>query len=307
MRSVPGAAYDLVISEKLDWHGMDEAFPPDVRKVFLATSMNHVHHNRNVRRRHDRLFERRGATLQLRRIYGESMPAVSDGRRSGRLRRRAQRGHLGRRLPGPIYGFNNYGFPGTGYRPEQKDFAEARRHFLFLASRSQMQKGLDLLLEIFPRYPDLHLYVCSQFEQEPDFCACYRKELFETPNVHALGFVDVFGAAFEELTTTCGYVVTPTCSEGQAGAVVQAMHAGLIPLVTAEAGLSPDGPAIEFADDSIEEIERVIVEVSQLPPEWHRDRSRRTREIALAEYSEDSFVERWREILRAVLADRSAG
>ena len=72
---------------------------------------------------------------------------------------------------GPIYSFNNYGFNGPEFPLDSKDFSAARRNFLFFASKSQVQKGLDLLLEIFPRHPDLHLYVCSEFEKEGDFCA----------------------------------------------------------------------------------------------------------------------------------------
>jgi hypothetical protein len=95
-----------------------------------------------------------------------------------------------------------------------KDFVDARKRFLFFATRSQMQKGLDWLLEIFPKYPDLHLYVCSQFENEPDFCALYRKELHETPNVHPIGWIAAKGPQYNQLMKTCAYVIHPTCSEG---------------------------------------------------------------------------------------------
>jgi glycosyltransferase involved in cell wall biosynthesis len=292
--------YDLIVSERLDWNGA-EAASPNAVNVFLATSMNHVHHNRNLRRRHDLLFERRGRLLAPRRIYNETMPAVAAADALVAFGNERSAGTWSDVHRGPIFGFNNYGFPGTRYAPDEKDFDASRRHFLYLASRSQMQKGLDLLLEVFPGHPDLHLYVCSQFEREPDFCDCYRKELFETPNVHPIGWIDVFGPEFEELTRTCGSIVAPTCSEGQSGSVVQAMHAGLIPLVTEEAGLDVDGLGVTFADDGLDEIERVIVEVSERPPDWHRDRSRRVREVAVTEYSEDSFIRRWGQMLAEIL------
>ncbi len=299
----PRRSYDLIVSERLDWQGVDEAFREDAVKVFLATSMNHVHHNRNLRRRHERLYERRGRTLRVRRIYGESMPAVRSADAVVAFGDERSAGTWADASDCPVHGFNNYGFPGTRYEPERKDFAGARHHFLYLASRSQMQKGLDLLLELFPRHPDLHLYVCSQYEQETDFCALYRTELFETPNVHPLGFVDVHGAEFDELARTCAYVIAPTCSEGQAGAVVQGMHAGLIPLVTVEAGIGANGFGVEFADDGIEEIERVVREAAGRSAEWHRERSRLTRAAALAEFSEESFASRWRQILDEILDD----
>jgi glycosyltransferase involved in cell wall biosynthesis len=142
---------------------------------------------------------------------------------------------------GPIYPFDTQALEVPELPGDPKDFGAARRHYLFLASRPQIHKGLDLLLEIFPRTPDLHLYVCSDFKDEPDFCACFRRELFETPNVHPVGRVDVASPDFQALARTCAYVIHPSCSEGQAGAVTQGMHAGLVPLVTRESGVDTEG------------------------------------------------------------------
>jgi glycosyltransferase involved in cell wall biosynthesis len=164
-----------------------------------------------------------------------------------------------------------------------------------------MQKGLDLLLEIFPKHPELHLYICSEYEKEEDFCACYHKELYETPNIHPIGWVAVNGPEYYELVKKCAFVIHPTCSEGQPGSVVQCMHSGLIPLVTREAGIDTEDFGITFTDDSLEEIERVILEVSEKPESWHRERSIRTRRVSEEKYSEDAFMNRWRDILTEIL------
>ena len=204
---------------------------------------------------------------------------------------------------GPIYSFNNYGFKETTFDFDSKDFSSARGHFLFFASKSQVQKGLDLLLEIFPRIPDVHLYVCSDFKAEADFRACYQRELYETPNVHPIGRIPVNGPQFYDLVRQCAYVIAPTCSEGQPGSVVQCMYAGLIPLVTKEAGIDTERFGISFADDSLRGIERVIRKVSRQPEKWHRKRSAKTRRVAEKRFSEDALVRRWREILTEIIAD----
>ena len=85
--------------------------------------------------------------------------------------------------------------------------------------------------------------------------------------------------------------------------MIQCMHTGLIPLVTREAGIDTDDFGMTFADDSIEAIEHTIRQVAGLPDAWHRERSLKTRAISEQNYSEDSFVTRWREILSEVLAD----
>jgi hypothetical protein len=166
---------------------------------------------------------------------------------------------------GPIYPINNYGFTEIRFVHGAKDFTNARTQFLFLASGSQMQKGLDLLLEIFPRHPDLHLYICSSFRHDSEFCACYHRELFETANVHPIGWITVTGPRFYELVERCAYVILPSCSEGQAGSVVHCMAAGLLPLVTREAGIDTKDFGITFADDSLETIDKVVDEVARLP------------------------------------------
>lgn len=301
----PARDYDLVISERLDWRRADRRRLDHAIRVFLATSMNHITHNENLRRRHQRLSERGRCSLEPRRIYGERMRAVVTAHSVVGVGNGFTMGTWADVFAGPIRAFDTHGVSTPEPVNEPKDFAAARRHFLFLASGSQMQKGLDLLLEIFPRFPDLHLYVCSGFRDEPDFCTCYSKELFDTPNIHPMGWITVNGPEFAHLTRTCAYVIYPSCSDGQAGGVVQAMHAGLIPLVTRESGIDTDHLGVTFLDDSLEEIERVVRDVSQQPADWHRDRSSRNRHVARARYSEAAFADRWRDIVTEVVSRRA--
>jgi glycosyltransferase involved in cell wall biosynthesis len=302
----PTRDYDLIVSERYDWNGVDRLFPPTAVKAFLVTSMNHATHNENLRRRHARLAERRPGAVELRRGYGETIPALRDADAVVGVGNHFNMDTWRSMFDGPLHGFNNFALRRGVFALDGKDFDSARRHFLFFASRSQMQKGLDLLLEIFPRHPDLHLYVCSQFADEDDFCACYRKELFETPNVHPIGWLGVDQPAFRQLVHTCAFVIHPSCSEGQPGSVVHCMHSGLIPLVTREAGIDTGDFGVTFADDSLDEIEQVILDVSRQPTEWLRQRSEATRRIASEQYSEDAFARRWRSIVSEILTRRTA-
>ena len=51
----PERHYDLVVNEWIDQRGLTGPCFRGCRRVFFATSMNHVTHNRNLRRRHDLL------------------------------------------------------------------------------------------------------------------------------------------------------------------------------------------------------------------------------------------------------------
>lgn len=297
----PTKNYDLIISNRVDPRGMEAYFQQDAVKIYRASVTSHPTHNRSLRRRHERLSQRRNCNIQMRRVYSEGLPYLTNahaiiGFGNGLITKTWREV-----FEGPIYPFNNYGFKETPILHDGKNFAAARNHFLFFASGSQVQKGLDLLLEIFPKLPHLHLYICSEFEKEPDFCACYHKELYETQNIHALGWIQVNSPEFDQLVTSCAYVILPACSEGQPGSVVQCMYSGLIPLVTRQAGIDTDDFGITFSSDGLDEIESVIREVSELPEDWHRDRSIKTRKVAEEKYSEDAFLNRWRQILTEII------
>ncbi len=293
----PTRDYDLVIRNKVS------EFPlkSDSIRIYLATTMHHKIHNENIRRRHQLLYERRGRRVKLRRIQSESMPYVENADAIIGFGNEYIISTWEGAFNIPVYPFNNYGFKETEFLTDSKDFAMARNSFLFYASKSQVQKGLDLLLEIFPKHPELNLYVCSEFEKEEDFRACYYKELYKTPNIHPVGWVRVNSRQYNELIVKCAYVIHPSCAEGQPGSVVQCMYSGLIPLVTRETGIDTEDFGITFEDDGLEEIERVILEVSRMPESWHREHSIKTRKVSEKKYSEDAFMERWRNMLAEIL------
>jgi glycosyltransferase involved in cell wall biosynthesis len=299
--------YDLVISDRADMMGTDADFRVDARKIYLARTMSHRAGNINLKRRYERLTERRSCKVVLRGAQSEHIPYVLGSHAIVAVGNERSANTWRDVYDGPIYSFNNAGYRETEFRLEGKDFNSARENFLFFASRSQVRKGLDLLLEIFPKHPDLHLYVCSRFDMEPDFSDCYRRELYETPNVHPVGWVTVNSPEFYDLVRTCAYVIHTACIEGQAHSVVQCMYAGLIPLVTRETGIDTDDFGITFAGDELGEIERVVLAVSRRPEAWHRERSIRTRAVSERLYSEDAQVSRWRDALTEILDRATAG
>jgi glycosyltransferase involved in cell wall biosynthesis len=300
----PRSDYTLVIGEKFDWGEDRHRFRAGTVHAHLATSMLHTLHNANLRRRHERLVARGRPPVALRRAYQEHLPAAWTTQALIAVGNDFTAGTWRHRFAGPIHAFDNTAVRNGAIISDPRDLETAPRHFLFLASRSQVQKGLDLLLEIFPRHPDLHLWVCSRFEEEDDFKAAYRRELFETPTVHPLGWVSVVNPEFTELLRRCAFVILPSCSEGQAGSVVHAMHSGLIPLVTRESGVDTGDHGVTFAGDGIEEIERVIVEVSRYPARVVAEQAERARRVARTRYTEDAFARRWRAIVEEITRRR---
>lgn len=304
-RFVPDRQYDLVVSHRIDLDSDHEYFKNAVR-VYLAAGMNHIVHNRRVRGHYMDIAQRRGCVLKVLEIHPETMPFVSRAQAICTFGNSMIALTWKETFAVPVFPFNNYAFAESFTWEIKRDFTQARRCFLFFATSSQVRKGLDLLLEIFPKHPQLQLFVCSNFADEPDFCRCYDRELFHTPNIHPLGIVHLHSPIFKELIETCAYVIAPSCTEGQSGAVVQCMAFGMIPIISRENGIDGEDFGVILENLGFGEIEKIIRQMSEMPEAWLQERSRKTKAAASMKFSEVAFKERWREMLTQILTGGEA-
>lgn len=177
---------------------------------------------------------------------------------------------------------------GVCHFPELDGSGKSPTDFLFLGSGGQVHKGLDLLLEAFACLPDLNLYVCSSFKRELDFCRAYRQELFRSKNIYPVGFLSTESEQFREICQRCSYVILPSCAEANAGSVLTAMAAGLIPIVSRECGFAED--EVHYLENCrIETIVSAIECYSRHDLEWIGEESRRVKRIVAERYSKDNY------------------
>jgi glycosyltransferase involved in cell wall biosynthesis len=202
------------------------------------------------------------------------------------------------RLPVPTIG--NYTLD------PDKDYDAARRSFLWLGSFGFVHKGLDLTLEAFYAAPQLQLSVCGRLDLEQDFAAFYRRELYEAPNIHAVGWVDVAGPQFLGLAARSLAVVFPSCSESESCSVLTCMRAGLIPVVTREAGIDVRDFGVLLPEPSVEAIREAVEELSALPAARLREMSRRAWEYTRENHSPEAYSRAYRAMLDYILQARSA-
>lgn len=181
--------------------------------------------------------------------------------------------------------------------PENKNYSTCRSNFLWFGSGGFVHKGLDLVLEAFAEMPNYHLYVCGPLQKERDFVKAYYKELYETPNIHAIGWVDVDGPEFIGIANKCLGVVYPSCSEGQAGSVIACLHAGLIPIISYESGIDVEGFGVILKDHSIKTIKNTVQMVSDLPGEQLQPMVRNAWEFARANHTREKFVAEYKRII----------
>ena len=186
--------------------------------------------------------------------------------------------------------------------PEEKDFEACRNRFLWLGSRGLVRKGLDLVLDAFADMPEYHLTVCGPIEGEKDFQNAYYKELYQTPNIHTVGWVDTGSQEFIDVTNNCVGLVYPSCAEGQCGGVVTCLHAGLIPIISYESGVDVHDFGRILKNCSIEEIRGSIRKVSSLSAQELKLMARQAWEFARAYHTRARFAEEYRKVITQIMA-----
>jgi glycosyltransferase involved in cell wall biosynthesis len=191
--------------------------------------------------------------------------------------------------------------------PESKDFATCRRNFLWFGSGGLVHKGLDLVLEAFAQMPDFQLTVCGPVNEEKEFERAYAQELYHTPNIRTVGWVDVSSSAFTDITRNCIGIVYPSCSEGGGGGVITCLHTGLIPLVSYETSIDVEGYGFILKDSSIETIKECVHRIARLSTQELAERSRKAWEFARSNHTREKFAEAYRmaieDIIRAYGCD----
>ena len=192
--------------------------------------------------------------------------------------------------------------------PESKDFEACRNRYLWFGSRGFVRKGLDLVLDAFSEMPEYHLTVCGPIDgEEQDFVRAYHKELYETPNIKTVGWVDIDSSKFLEIMNDCNGLIFPSSCEGQSGGVVTCLHGGLIPILSYESGVDIDDFGLILKSCSIDEIKNAIRNISSRPPQELERMARSAWEFARANHTRERFAEEYRKTIVAVLATHAKG
>ena len=281
--------YDLVIG--LIPRGIDiysKHMNPGCMRIAYLTSMNLQFTSDAEEKRLNDLANRRGTRLQARRFAGYIQKEIEEFDAAWYI--------------GNSYNFHSYDcfkmpptffIKNSGYIFDWATTSHSRspQNFLFFGSLGAVHKGLDLLLEIFSEdVRDCNLYVCGGYEGEKDFLDEYREELYHSPNIIPIGFVDIESPKYRHLSEICAYTLLPSCAEGCAGSVLTNMSAGIIPIVSKECGFEDD-EVINLPDCSKETIRDYIKAYSQKEHEWIENESRKAVEIVNMRYSKSSFTD----------------
>jgi len=145
-----------------------------------------------------------------------------------------------------------------------KNFEDAKNHFLWFGSSGLIHKGLDLLLEVFKELPNLYLHICGPLNNEPKFKDTYYEELYNTKNIYTYGYQNVQSKSFKDIINKCAFIIFPSCSEGEPSSVINVMVYGLIPIVTNTAGIRIKDFGIEIKELTNTSVRESVIKAANL-------------------------------------------
>lgn len=195
-------------------------------------------------------------------------------------------------IPLPVPTMEEYDFP------KGKDFFCARKHFLWFGGGGAVLKGLDLILEAFAGLPDLQLTLIGPVFSEKEFCKIYEKEL-KFPNITVYekpykekgdAMSKVGGRYVFDVIKECGAVLGMSASEGGGGATVQAMQAGVFPIVTPNTGINENAPSIVLENPTVGNIRKTVEDFSKIPPEKLEALSRKVWSFTKAHHTRRAYT-----------------
>jgi glycosyltransferase involved in cell wall biosynthesis len=278
---------------------------PNTTKIMHITSAYWKFQNEAEERRRKDVQKRRGVLLKLQRFLEPSRnPDVADILEGfGNDTIRATYAQFNKRIfPIPLSVSQEFDFP------KEKDFDGAKKHFLWFGGGGAVLKGLDLVIEAFSKMPELTLHIMGPVLAEKDFCEVYSKEL-SLPNIHIYGRprrtkngqIFVNKKPISEIFDRCVCILYPTASDSASGSVLQAMHRGLIPLVTKESGIAEKAPVHFLTDTSIGSLCATVQQFSCMSASELKERSIHSWEYARKYNTKKSFSNAYAEFIDTIL------
>ncbi|MEI6564443.1 MAG: glycosyltransferase [bacterium] len=195
----------------------------------------------------------------------------------------------------PVYPFRNYANPAIKY--VEKSIPVARSGFIYMAGQLPLLKGLDWLIELFATTPDRHLFLCGG--KSAEITRLYASEL-ALPNIHSLGHIEMGSDHFRRLCERAAWYVSPSASDGCQGTALNAMAAGLVPILSEACGVDAGDVGITLNPCNPESLRLALDEAMHMSGNDIMGHSHRARACVESRYTPRHFREDWNHILNQV-------
>ncbi|MDR2729258.1 MAG: glycosyltransferase family 4 protein [Chitinispirillales bacterium] len=193
---------------------------------------------------------------------------------------------------------NNFYYDVYDIDLSQKNFKEARKHFLWFGSSGTLHKGLDILIDIFSQRDDVFLHICGASKKEKKFFDYYQPIIDKSNNIVDHGFVNVDTDDFRKIMDQCAFVLFPSVAEGQPGSVITVMaNGGLIPVISTSCGLDVEEYGYVFEDIAKNVVLDKIDEILKLTEEELYAKSLKAKTNVRKNYSHQNYKQNLLKIL----------
>ena len=175
------------------------------------------------------------------------------------------------------------------------------RGCLWLSGGGFVLKGLDLVLEAAALAPECPLYVCAYLDKDPAFKNMYSRELYNTPNIKAVGWQDIGNKEFKAIIENCRMTIYPYPEAEISSSLLNAMYLGMIPILNGYDSNGVLNGCAVTVDATVESISNVMRTVSELPEAQVSRMSNMAQTIAQTFYSPDAEQLEWNDVLRRII------
>ncbi len=300
---IPKKSYKIFIDINKNLERLSSRLNQDCKKVMHIVSATPQFQNQREQQRLDYLKERSGITLKASRLEENNKNALYADYLEG----------FGNSTNNASYAYAKKDiFPipisvSKQFKYINRNYNTSGNKFIWFGGGGAILKGLDIVLEVFSKLPDLELSVIGPIKAEKEFYNKF-KHYFECKNIKLFDRPKLIGdniyvgnIRIEDFVKEYLFMIYPSASEGTSGSVVQSMHLGLIPLITKETGLKEDCPAIILESVKIEDVSKKVTEISRENPERLEEMSKQIWNYANNRHIREKFTEMYSKFLDKIL------
>ncbi|MEO6327868.1 MAG: glycosyltransferase [Ginsengibacter sp.] len=182
-----------------------------------------------------------------------------------------------------------------------KEINKSRKNFLWMGSRGFIHKGLDIVMEAFKNNQNFTLHIFAGLESEPEFYSWFKKEFSCCSNIVYHGWKNLSDISFQQLAENCIATIYCSAAEGGAGAIVQAMQFGCIPIVNDSTALRGQDTGFFLQGKTplelISSINEVFGTIAGMPDQALCEKSETVRAYANKNHSRDAYSKSFRQFI----------
>jgi len=180
--------------------------------------------------------------------------------------------------------------------------SRSTKRFLCFAGNGLICKGVDILVEAFLKQEDLFLDICGPLESS--FRDQYMELINSSKNIRYHGFIEPGEKKFNELASSCAYVIFHSSAEACCTSVATSIKAGLVPVVNPWTGILIDeevnGFLMSDEGDLIENVSKTIERVSKISRQEYQKILKNSLDHAEL-FSQDSFSSSYNKCIEEIL------